>query len=130
MAERTGELFTTLMARAAKHLLVLLLAHALAALLDERSHKARNAIGQPRNPDAECPADPDRRSVAGSAGRYRDGAWPVADRLGGRPGSFNGRTAVFGAVDGGSNPLPGTMNFLVPVVARGPLAANLIVTRR
>jgi len=48
-AERM-KLFATLVTRAAKHLLVLLLPHALAALLDERSHKARNAIGQSANP--------------------------------------------------------------------------------
>ncbi len=61
-AERM-KLFATLMARAAKHLLVLLLPHALAALLDERSHKARHAIGQTANPDTR-----QRRSATGPSG--------------------------------------------------------------
>ena len=39
------ELLATLVAGAAQHLLVLLLAHPLAALLDERTHKERHATG-------------------------------------------------------------------------------------
>jgi len=39
-------LFVALVPRAAKHLLVLLLPHALPALLDQRTHKARHAIGR------------------------------------------------------------------------------------
>ncbi len=40
------ELLATLVARAAQHLLVLLLPHALATLLDQRTHKAGHAIGR------------------------------------------------------------------------------------
>lgn len=39
-------LFTTLVACAAKHFLVLLLPHALPALFDQRTHKEGNTIGR------------------------------------------------------------------------------------
>ena len=40
------ELLVALVPRAAKHLLVLLLPHALPALLDQRTHKVGHAIGR------------------------------------------------------------------------------------
>ncbi len=72
------------MARAAEHLLVLLLPHALATLLNQRTHKTEEP------------------SVMGAKLRKRD---IVVTSLRGRS---IGRTAGFGPVNRGSSPLPGT----------------------
>ena len=77
-----GRLLAALVARAAKHLLVLLLPHALAPLLDQRTHKVRHATGGIRQ-----------------VRRYR-----CTTTVRGRS---IGRTAGFGPENRGSIPLPG-----------------------
>src|SRR6188508_598092 len=85
-------LLATLVARAPEHLLVLLLAHALTALLDQRTHTA----GEATCGSGTC-------AIPWPGVRRRD----VDD---GFPGSFNGRTSGFGPEYGGSSPPPGAMN--------------------
>ena len=87
------------MARATEHLLVLLLPHALATLLDQRTHKTEEP------------------SVMRAKLRKRD---IVEESLRGRS---IGRTAGFGPVNRGSSPLPGTIMivkrvFSQPIVIR------------
>ena len=70
-------LFATLVARAAKHLLVLLLAHPLAALLDERTHKDRHATGHDRQaPTFDGPGATVSGAAAGTSSRYLGGERP------------------------------------------------------
>ena len=73
------------MTRTAEHLLVLLLPHALATLLNQRTHKTEEPIAM------------------GAKLRKRD---IVGGTLRGRS---IGRTAGFGPVNRGSSPLPGTI---------------------
>ena len=77
---------------------MLLLAHALAALLDQRTHTAGQATGRiARN-----------RAIRWTSRRT---AHPPSRPV---PGSFNGRTADFGSVNRGSSPLPGAMRLRHP----------------
>ena len=88
-------LLATLVAGAPEHLLVLLLAHPLAALLDQRTH--RRAPSETRAPTAG-------QATGRCAGPARYGET--------RPfrGRSIGRTPDFGSVNRGSIPLPGAMN--------------------
>ena len=52
---RSNALFTTLVAGAAQHLFVLLLAHPLATLLDQGTHKASHDIGRARENENPLP---------------------------------------------------------------------------
>jgi hypothetical protein len=63
---------------------VLLLAHALAALLDERAHEGWHAIGARRSPEIARPVrrrPPDRREIVGSEKSTAEAAARLLDGL-------------------------------------------------
>ena len=94
-------LFTTLVTGTPEHLLVLLLPHALTALLDQRTHKPAKLAASVESPNLP-------RCACAKIGPLKSLRYPLGEPFRQPfPGSFNGRTTGFDPVYRGSSPLPG-----------------------